>query len=207
MNLRRVVTNAAVLFSFCGVFYLITAGINWLASNEPTNTPKEFSFHRIQSDQLMRGRNWKKAATHLEQLVQEDPYDGNAWYFLATCYGSMRRNYLVEIYNEERSENPDPERLTELKQKAAEISELAIPAYERSVDFARFRNKSRFALARIYSFQGDKEQAIEYLTAAMNDKFTSGVRGGIRGVYEFKTIANEPAFQDLIRRERRNRGR
>jgi thioredoxin-like negative regulator of GroEL len=203
---RRILTNLALLAACGATFYLFTVVSTWLVSNESLAS-REFSENRIRADQFVRSRDWERATEYLKILVDADPYDGNNLFMLATCYASIRQNHVIAIYNEQRGSAPNEERLIELREKAAEIANLAIPAYEKSWAFARFRNEARFALARIYAFQGDKEKALQYLKSAYDDKFTSNIRGGIQNVFDFQSLADDPEFIELVKQDRRNSGR
>ncbi|HVN78648.1 MAG TPA: hypothetical protein VMW38_06600 [Terriglobia bacterium] len=68
----------------CGFMYKAEV-IWWKALREPTNKALESQFHRYTNEAIRHG----------ETLVNRDPADFYAWYFLASTYGNMTRYYVT----------------------------------------------------------------------------------------------------------------
>jgi tetratricopeptide (TPR) repeat protein len=203
--MNRFFSNSLVLALFCAGFYLLTAGINWLSSDESGQRTPELSFDRRMADEFWRKRQWSKAAGHFANLTVQDPYNGSAWSLLGDCYGNMRFEYIRMIYQElEKKSVPDMAKVADCKQSAETLGNKAIPAYEHALDFPRFRNQARFNLARIYAFKGDHERALQYLSEAIEDDFVCEGRNGLDGIYELSSMKELEQFQELVIKSKEN---
>ena len=210
--MSRFFSNSLILAVFCACFYLLTSCINWLASGSQNEIVREHSFDRRKADQFWHQRRWPDAALYYKNLTELDPYNGNAWFYLAECYRNQRSEFVRNVFQAERrsrergerGESFDEDRIDENMEKARGLGSEAIENYKIAVGFPRFANRSRYSIARILAFQGDKEQAIEYLREAVENSYSCAVRGGLKNVYELQNLRGVDGFAEVCIAEREN---
>ena len=149
MSIKKIVRDLLILVVFCGLFYGLTKGIDFVGENPVAQTEvSEFSPARIAADDAVSRGRWEDAIVELEKLIEDDPYNGHAWYTLGEQHASLvyhyRRNHRKAM-NSGRSQ----ERLDMYVELIEKHTAPAIEAFERAMDFARFRNLSRINLARV----------------------------------------------------------
>ena len=202
--MKRILRDVTLLLAFCAAFYGITVLINWLGARSSPVQAEEFSFDRRKADQFVAQRDWAKAAIYFENLTREDPFNGHAWYWLGFSHYSQQFPFFQRINRELRKSEPDQQKIDEWKRQAEVFGRQAIPAFERAVDFARYRNLARFRLARIHAYYGETDRALEYLREAVDDNFHCTFRGGLRSVMEFQEMRDLSEFQAIVKTERQN---
>lgn len=201
--MSRFFSNSLILAVFCACFYLLTACINWLASDHENQRIHELSFDRRKADQFWSKRKWNEAAVYYKNLTESDPYNGNAWFFLGECYGKERYELVRKIYRAER-QGSDKELVDEYMKHAEAIGVDAIAYYKKAAGFPRFANRARYSIACISAFHGDTEEAMEYLQEAVDNSYHCDVRGGFANAYELRTLRGVDGFEDLCQVERAN---
>ena len=205
--MSRFFANSLFLALFCAAFYVMTVGITWLASGPGEKVVHERSFDRRKADQYWHQRKWEDAAGHYQQLTEQDPYNGNAWFFLAECYGNQRFDFVRKIYRAERRDTPNDEEIEGLMQQAKELGDKAIFNYKKATGFSRFTNRSRYSMARIMAFHGNDDEALQQLKIAVDDNYVCGVRGGLKNVYELRSLRELEVFEEICAIERENHDR
>ena len=204
----RFVRDGIVLLVFCGAFYLVTFAINWIsAAASDVSLQAEFTWDRQQADRYLAQQDWKNAAAHLEKLTENDPFNGHAWYFLGLSRFNQRLPFRDDVRREEYKANSSEARIAELKASAREFSLLARPALEQSLKFPRHCNKARILLARMHAFDGEADLAYKHLADAFNEGYASTTKFGIRGMYDFYYVKDDPKFKELASQELQNRWR
>lgn len=204
--MSRFLSNSLMLAVFCACFYLLTSSINWLASGHQHEQSHEFSFDRRQADQFWHKRRWSDAAVYYKNLTESDPYNGNAWFFLAECVGNQRYEMVRKIYQAEKK-GSDEKRIDEYRKRAKEIGVDAVAYYKKAVGFPRFANRSRYNIACILAFGGDADEALEYLQEAVNNSYYCNVRGGLGNAYELRSLRGLSDFDEVCQTERENYNR
>ncbi|MEM7454597.1 MAG: hypothetical protein AAF456_09635 [Planctomycetota bacterium] len=193
MNIRKLIRDLLILVVFCGAFYGLTRGID-LMGDQPAVQAEvtEYSAARIAADDAVSRGRWEDAIVELDKLIVDDPFNGHAWYTLGEQHAALvyhyRRNYRTAV-NRGRSQD----RLDMYLELIEEHTGPAIAAFERAMDFARFRNLSRVNLAHLYNVEDRDDEAIAMLRAAMEEGFS--VNGGLRR--NFFSLRSHPEFEEL----------
>ena len=208
MKLSRLARDGIVLFAFVLAFYLVILWVQYLGSAEQESIAEEVSFDRQQAEQSYNMKNWDQSAVHFERLVEKDPFNGHAWFFLGYSYHAQQVPMYTLVNRELRRTNPDPEKITQWNDQLKVTMDRAIPPLIRAIDFPRYRNQARFLLARMHAYHGERELAFKYLSEALQDGFISNYKGGIGngGIFEFRQIRETPEFQRMVRWEAENFG-
>ena len=202
--MSRFFSNSIILAVFCASFYLLTTCISWLASDDDTSIVHEQSFDRRKADQFWRQRRWEDAAVYYENLTSKDPFNGNAWFYLAECHRNQRFEYVRKIYRAERDGTLDEESNDEYMQQAEAIGDKAIEYYQRAIGFPRYSDRARFSMAKIMAFHGQHESALKNLSEAVDNAYVCAGRGGLREVYELRDLRGLAEFKDICNAERQN---
>ena len=105
----------------------------------------------------MRYRNYEIAISHFDQVLRDDPYNGVAMFGRAIAFRKLFYSAAVRA-------NADP---VEQKQTA----EDAIAAFQKCIDFPRYRNLAYHNISRIYAHQRDTDRAIEYMEKAVENGY------------------------------------
>lgn len=205
--MSRFFSNSIILAVFCASFYLLTTCIGWLASDNETAVSQEYSFDRRKADQLWRQRKWDDAAIYYKNLTIKDPYNGNAWFYLAECHRNRRFEFVRKIYRAERNGSLDQDSKNEYMQQAEAIGNKAIESYQQLVGFPRYADRARFSMAKIMAFHGQHEAALKNLSEAVDNAYVCASRGGLKEVYELRDLKGLDEFQAICSAERENYAR
>jgi len=84
----------------------------------------------------LRGENWEEAATILDALTKENPYNGDFWYYLAGAHYNLK-NY-----------------------------DASIVAYQKAADLGRHKGGSLYNMGCCYALTGQTEKAIDAVEAS-----------------------------------------
>ncbi|MCH2183621.1 MAG: hypothetical protein MK108_16605 [Mariniblastus sp.] len=206
MNLHRLARDGVVLLAFGLAFYLVTLLIQYLGSGEAESMAQEVSFDRRQAEQLYNEKNWVQSAVHFERLVQDDPFNGHAWFFLGYSYNRQQIPFYTLVNRELRRTTPDPQKITQWNDQLKVAMQRAVPPLIRATDFPRYRNQARFMLARMHAYHGDRDMALQYLSEALQDGFISNYKGGLAngGIFEFRQIRDTEEFRQMVNWEKEN---
>ena len=228
MTLKRFLRDFALLFGFCGAFYLLTVMMGRLDKEPPGDS--DFSETRKRADVSMRNQDWKSATADFRSLTRKDPYNGHAWYRCASSLNAQRHQVyqslqeaLAETSQAQESSGLTGESeklLSELRADLDRISAEAKDAFKKAKEFARYRGNSLLHLAAIESREGNKAMSLEYLSQFVgNGNYT---RRGLESYRDFGVggpeFANsaapdgnldvrlhaEPKFWEIVRKESYN---
>ena len=128
--------------------------------------------------------------------MSTDPENGGAAVSYAVALFNQRFAFLNVIRDENQSGFPDTVRVQYARNQALKIGDLAKPAFIQSSEFPQFRDFSHFRLAQIYGYEGDKDQAIKYLTKSIRSGYDSRFRLDL--VKDFESIKDDPRFLALM---------
>ena len=190
---NRLLANLLVLTLCAACIGGVTLLINLFAHNK-VDVQHENSFERRTADKLIRNRNWDGAARYYQQLIASDPDNGGATILYAECISRRQSPFLRQIYEEYRSGNPDPNRIREATDRANEIADETIPAFEAALRFPRHRNRASFKLALLHGLKGDKREAVDYLLDALENGYS--IDSKISQYAQFQTILDEPEIRN-----------
>lgn len=121
-----------------------------------------------------------KALELLEQVVEIDPDNAEAWLRIGLCWGMSLLENLpsIEIWGEEKDEELMVENAIHALEKAIEFDPELVSAYN--------------AMARIYMIRGQEEEAIEFYNLSLSiDPSQLDV------VDELREITGSPAWELL----------
>ena len=161
MNLRRIIRDAFIMISFCGTFYVST--FMWGKVDEKPPSDTNFSKARVAADDFVSSRRWERAADRYARMTAEDPYNGFAWYRLGTSYNNVRFESQFAIRKEKKSPSPSSPKIERLNDLVVKYEQLALEAHETARKFLRYRSRSLFQLAVIYSDRAEYEASLECL--------------------------------------------
>lgn len=161
-----------------------------------------FSNTRKEADQAYRDSNWPVAVEKYQMLVEEDPFNGDAWFRI----GASSIFWLERLKNPATSDNETQETaqepITVNREESEKLVETALGAFTKARDFAFFRNESRLQIALIHVRQGETDRALKELREAVDDGFHT--RSTLaRNPLLFELKDNE-AFQEILGIERLN---
>ena len=234
---HRIIRDVSLVVVFCGGFLALIWFANSLqnASHEETNS--EFSQFRVEADDAIQKRNLDLSLQNLRSMVAKDPYDGRAQYRLAATLFSKTIEVQTEIANsrsreasasteEKNTANQSP--LPGLQKTAAasqdssltsstakgdlrSLVDQAIIEYQLAEKHVRYRLRSQFQLALLWSIKGDDKAALDSL-----EKFVAAggvTRSGLDQIPQFGTtftvgatkLHAYPRFSDLVDWEDSNR--
>ena len=233
---HRIIRDVSLVVVFCGGFLALIWFANSLQDTSPEETNSEFSQYRIEADTASQERNLDVSLENLRSLVAKDPYDGRAQYRLAmTLFSKIIEaqadtdSDTPEASDSAQKENSVAQRLPDLQEKPAAsqdassnrpaanddlrpLVDQAIHEYQLAAKHARYRLRSQFQLALLWSAKGDYEAAFDSL-----DRFvTAGgvTRNGLDQIEQFgqtsfpfvaTKLHADPRFIDLVDREFENR--
>lgn len=217
MNLKRIFRDGLVLVVFCSAFYGLTLLVGRLDGAD--SVPTDFSETRKRADRALRQEQWDRAASELVRLTDEDPFNGRAWYMLATSHYSKWSDLLDEFKKMTSLPDYDVDKAVELKERVDECGDKALSVFERSREFARYRANSLVRSAVIHSERDELDLALDYLKKFV--EFGGRTQAGIAGYSTFgvggpsmtsPTATITPAtklhdrreFWELVRKERTN---
>ena len=160
MTVRRFFRDIGILICFCGVFFLMTSFVGGLDGTAEEGS--DFSSARKQADVSQQSRDWPTAASDYKTLAELDPFNGPAWYRCANSL-SNQRNVLLSRLKEDREKSALEKEIAVLQQEIKAISAEAREAYLKSKEFARFRRSSLFMLAAIDAYDGNNDDALDFL--------------------------------------------
>ena len=171
--MKRTLRDIIIMVIFCAAFYGITSAVNLMGKEQsPVDESSEYSPERQLADEALSKRSYLKAAKQFEKLIEADPHNGHAWFLQAESYNSARITYLRRVADA-RIRPYRTARIGEWQEEAVKYGKLAIPAYEKAVDFRRFRERSNVRLAAIYSSMGETETALKHLSTAVDQGYAS----------------------------------
>ena len=202
--MKRTIRDIGILLIFCVAFYGMTSAINLIGKEpETVDASSEYSPDRQLADEFLTKRSYLQAAKEFKKLVESDPHNGHAWFLLADSYNRIRISFLRRIADARIRPYSNAKRMEDWEKEAMKYSRLAVPAYEKSVDFRRYRLRSNIQLAGIFASLGEAEPAIEHLSTAMNQGYVS--RRGINNDWQFRNLIDNPDFEELVAKELRRR--
>ena len=206
MKLQRLLRDGAVLVGFGLAFYLVTLLVQNIGSSATESMAQEVSFDRRQAEQNYTQKDWVQSAVHFEALVRDDPFNSHAWFFLGYSYNAQQVPFYTLVNRELRRTDPDKAKIDRWNEQLKVVMQRAIPPLTRAIDFPRYRNQARFMIAKMYAYHGNRELALRFLSAALQDGFNSNYRGGIvnGGIFEFTEIRDSKEFIELAEREQEN---
>lgn len=206
MKLQRLLRDGAVLVGFGLAFYLVTLLVQNIGSSATESMAQEVSFDRRQAEQNYTQKDWVQSAVHFEALVRDDPFNSHAWFFLGYSYNAQQVPFYTLVNRELRRTDPDKAKIDRWNEQLKVVMQRAIPPLTRAIDFPRYRNQARFMMAKMYAYHGNRELALRFLSAALQDGFNSNYRDGIEnvGIFEFTEIRDSKEFIELAEREQEN---
>jgi cytochrome c-type biogenesis protein CcmH/NrfG len=159
------------------------------------------SSERQVADSAMQRRSWTIAHENLELLVQNDPYNGYAWYHLGLSRWNLCRP-LLEARTQELGATPvNSDRLAEINEQLQIGIRDAREALTKALESAKYRNSARYLLAVIHVAQGEVEEAVRELHMALDDGFVR--RGGVDS-NDVALIRDHPDYDALREKEYKN---
>ncbi len=191
-----------VILAICGT---VCYGCYWWFSQPTVNVgtvdAELQSVERQVADLALQRRTWNIAVENLEKLVENDPYNGFAWYNLGIARWNQCRP-LIEARNQELSAaQPDASRVEEIQEQLKPAIAATREALIGALDSARYRNSARYLLAVIHVNQGEIDEAVQLLHAALDDGYVR--RGGVDS-NEIAAIQTHPDYEALRNKEYAN---
>ena len=165
MNLKRIQRDGIILILFCVALY----AASWvLGKNSPRKKTsldelQHVSAERVRADQFFEARQWKKAAESFQTLIDEDPYNGYAWYHLGFSHLNMQYNLQKRIAKGESDPTLEESRLQSLRKKQAHHEMQAVEAFEKASEFLRYRGHSLYRLAILYADRHDFQTSLKMI--------------------------------------------
>ncbi|HMP80236.1 MAG TPA: hypothetical protein PKD54_12345 [Pirellulaceae bacterium] len=198
MRLKRVLRDCVILaLAFAGLLLVFNVFRLWDQSNQ-TEHPDRQSRTRQLADLAFRRENWNQAHEHYVELTKQDPYNGYAWYMAGICL--WNQSYLLQdaLAGELKSEVADQAKVDSLRAQLFDIGQRALDSLEYSLNWSRYRNPSRVAMAAINTTLDRHDQAIDILSSAIQDGYFR--RAGLQAP-EFDPLRNDPRFQEILHQE------
>ena len=160
-----------------------------------------FSPDREKADESFLRQDWGRAERNYRAMTERDPHNGYAWYSLGDSFWRQARRQLSERERLARALVPDSKRMDELNTQIKELGDKAVECFLHAQDTGRFRIIAGQRIAEIYSIQGEKKKAIEMLVKCYDDGMTLR---GLKTIAEFVPLHNDPAFEELAKRDPRS---
>ncbi len=156
------------------------------------------------SDEAFLSNRWPDAIAPYQKLVQEDPFNGTAWFRLGFANWKYVQKVASQLATENSKSEPDAKNVERLEADIQIHQEAAVVAFEKAMTFSMFRNSARRTLAEIYAFKQDTNKAFEVLSAAIDDGYCS--RSGIERDESLAILRtmDDRRFQELVRKEKTN---
>ena len=218
---RRILRDVGILIGFCGCFYLLIVVVGELEGSD--ETLEDFSRDRRRADVYYRRQNWNVAADSYKRLTEEDPYNGRAWYMLASCYNSKAYDDLSLINDVVEDGSAESEnQIKKLEESSQAHFKTAKSYFETSSRFARFRIDSVVRLSVILCELDDHDSALQRLTEFVElggttqmglDRYRQFGVGGEQmtsqsaNVVEATRLHQYEQFWELVAKEGKNKGR
>jgi len=234
---HRIIRDVSLVVVFCAGFLTLIWFANSLQDSPQEETNSEFSRYRVEADEAIQNRNLDASLANLRSLVAKDPYDGRAQYRLAETLFSK----TIELQTATAKPSTDetsasgggessvdqhqqrPPTAATSPQNSSSTSPLATDSWRLMVDqtireyqlaekHVRYRLRSQFQLALLWSLKGDYEAALGSL-----EKFVAGggvTRSGLDQIEQFGVssypfeatkLHADPRFFDLVNSEFENR--
>ena len=203
MKPGRIFRDLLVLAVFCGCFYLLT-----LNTGE-AKTEQDFSPARLRADEFVKDQDWDSASKEFESLVKDDPFNGRAWFMLGSCHYYIANDLLGDRHRfvDGGVSTSDP-KITEMDARISVNTKKAIEIYQKSKEFARYRNNSLLRLAVMECRLENFDTALDYLrefvdfdgyTVAGLFKYREFGRGGQEMCLEDRVVTSETRLHDRQR--------
>jgi len=158
---KRFFRDTGILLAFCGAFYLLIVLVGRLDGDSGSDS-SEFSPVRKRADKYVAKKDWGSAIKEYEKLIEQDPYNGHAWYRLGSLLLRTRTDAMFELSSLEeegagtRAANDASKRIENSSARAYEVlSELT--------RFARYRRDALIQLAILECDRGEHDAALDYL--------------------------------------------
>jgi tetratricopeptide (TPR) repeat protein len=203
MKLTKILRDLVIL-ALAGVgLWAIYEIISMFGTSSTQANADSVSKVRADSDDFFESGEWVKAASNYRQLVEADPYNGDAWFRLGICHlkeVARLRSSESNDRAEPAAENTPNE--NESNASYTEDMEQAVNAFTQALDFPFFRNESRRNLAILKTYAGEYEEAVKWLQEAVDDGMLT--RSGVLSVPEFEPLNTIEGFQAIVLKEREN---
>jgi tetratricopeptide (TPR) repeat protein len=205
MQFSKIGRDLAILlvagFVLWGIYQTVSI---FSASNVDELGQTAVSETRKRSDEAFLSNRWEDAIEPYQKLVNEDPFNGTAWFRLGFANWKHVQKLASRLATEESKASPDANSVQQLTAQIENHQGVAIAAFEKAMTFSLFRNSARRTLAEIYAFKQDTDKAFEILTAAIDDGYCS--RSGIINDDSLSLLRtmDDPRFQELVRKEKAN---
>ena len=188
---KKLIRNVVVLVCFLIVLGAAVQLGKWLLN-------KRTDINNFDEAVIAQETGWKHldrgspdlAIEQFDRVLVQDAYNGYAMYGRAVA---MRQLY----YRLAKRKDSDPQELREAAIKA-------IAAFEKCLEFPRFRNKSLHSMSRISARQRDRKNAIAYIERAINDGYVSETGSFLTQNYDnfyYEFYRNDPKLRELQRQE------
>ena len=159
----------------------------WLIQNREPGGDAALSRTRVLADRAWERDDWKQAAAHYQQMLDEDPHHPMARYRLSYA---LHQQFKQRLANES-----DPTRYSSETNRAAEE---ALASYRRTMDHIRFRSIAYYNTACILAQLGHKDEALRTLESAIEQGLAN--YRGIESDRDLMSLHDDPRF-DRIRSE------
>lgn len=234
---HRIIRDVSLVVVFCGGFLALIWFANSLQAPSHEETNSEFSQYRIEADEAIQERNLDVSLQNLRSMVAKDPYDGRAQYKLAGALFSKIINMRTEAENSKKREasmsaegkSSVAQPLPSLPKNAVafqdpdstssaaagdmrSLIDQTIHEYQIAEKHVRYRLRSLFQLALLWSAKGNDEAALDSL-----EKFVAAggvTRNGLDQIKQFgmtlplggaTKLHAYSRFADLVNKEFENR--
>lgn len=202
MKKQTLIRDLSLLFIGCLVLFGVVTVVSMFGGEANGQTQSEFSSARRMAELSAKKRNWPNAVAGNQKLLELDPHNGHALYFLATS------KYQVAMKSQKALKNAKDQGLSsnEIEQLEATFlvdTKSTMESFRKCIDFARYRNRARAYLALLHMIQGENDEAIELLDEAVDD----GYYNQQNRLVAFNQLSSHPRFSDIAQKERANRER
>ncbi len=197
MRIRRILRDLVVLALAVGSLLVAFSIFRLWEGHDQAEHPDRQSRDRQLADLAFRRENWNQAHEYYVKLTQRDPYSGYAWYMAGICLWNQSYFLQETLAEELKNESPDEAKIDSLRAQLTEIGNRAFSTLEHALDWSRYRNTARVAMAAIATTLEQHDQAIELLSAAIEDGYLR--RSGLQSP-EFDPLRNDPRFQEILSR-------
>lgn len=189
---KRFLFNCLFAVLFIAFYFVASSVLNLVASTE-VEKDHAFSFVKRTADTHWKNQEWEDAGRYYQQLAESDPLNTGAQITYAYSL-SLRIHVLLEIL---KAEDADSSAAEKTRAEIDELVELAMTAYDKSLDSKQFRNLSRLQISLLLGFKGEVEQSVDYLEMALKDgRNWRGIERAF-AFYECEEVLESPRIQAL----------
>jgi hypothetical protein len=188
----------AVVLGGCWFAYQLLQNLGQSRSEAPVAAANSAFNLRLEADRAYNGQDWDRAIGLLDQVLERDPYDGEA--VAQRAFSKWR--LANQLFGDSESRSSSGPEFTERKSRSQQLLQSALDDLILAQDFPRNRVRERMALIELSMQLNKPDLAYQHLQGFVADRLTTEV--GIANNPSLAPLRNRNGFSELIREESEN---